>query len=89
METITIEIPDRLKNFVDRKIQSGSFKNSSDVVQALVDVAICAETRVEIDKKLLHSINQIEGGECAPWDPAEDRMLLQVMIRQRIVDAVN
>jgi putative addiction module CopG family antidote len=87
MATVTIELTDRMKNFVDRKVQSGNFKDTNEVVQALLDVAIRFETRAEINKKLLASIEQIERGECAPWDPAEDRKLLQEMIRQRFSDA--
>jgi putative addiction module CopG family antidote len=87
MATVTIELTDRMKSFVERKVQSGNFKDTNEVVQALLDVAIRFETRAEINKKLLASIEQIERGECAPWDPAEDRKLLQEMIRQRFSDA--
>jgi putative addiction module CopG family antidote len=87
MATITVELTEPMKNFVDRKVQSGDFKNSSEVVQALLDVAIRAETRAKLDQRLLAGLDQIERGECSPWEPAEDRRVLQEMIRNRMVDA--
>ena len=83
METMTIELTDSMKDYVNRKVAAGGFKDGSAVVQALVSVAILAETRGEIDQKLLEAVDQIERGECAPWQPGEGRRLLQEMIRQR------
>jgi Arc/MetJ-type ribon-helix-helix transcriptional regulator len=87
MATVTIELTDRMMKFVDGKVQSGSFKDANEAVQALLDVAIRVESRAEIDKKLLEALDQIERGECAPWNPAEDRKMLQEMIRERFLDA--
>jgi hypothetical protein len=32
---------------------------------------------------LLEGLDEVEGGECAPWDPVEDRKVLEEMIRRR------
>ncbi len=87
MPMLTVEISDSVKQFVDRKIQAGGFKDTSAVVQALFDVAIRAEQRSAIDQQLLDAFEEIERGECAPWQPEEDRKLLQEMINQRLVNA--
>lgn len=87
MPTLTVEISDTVKQFVDCKIQAGVFKDTSAVVHALFDVAIRAEQRSAIDKQLLDALEEVERGECAPWQPEEDRKLLQAMILQRLVNA--
>jgi Arc/MetJ-type ribon-helix-helix transcriptional regulator len=83
MATLTIEITDTMKEYVDRKTVTGGFKDSSAFVQALIDIAILAETRAHVDQALLEAVDQVERGECIPWEPGESRRLLHEMIRQR------
>jgi Arc/MetJ-type ribon-helix-helix transcriptional regulator len=80
---MTIEITDTMKEYVDRKVQTGTFKDSNAVVQALFDAAIRAEARAKIDGLLLEAADQIDHGECSPWQPGEARKLLQELIRGR------
>jgi Arc/MetJ-type ribon-helix-helix transcriptional regulator len=83
MATLTIEITDDMKKYVDRQIAKGGFKDGSAVVHALLNVALVAERRAEIDQKLLEAVDQVERGECAPWQPGDARKLLQEIVRQR------
>jgi Arc/MetJ-type ribon-helix-helix transcriptional regulator len=89
MVTLAVEITDTMKKYVDRKIQSGDFRDSSAVVQALFNAALRAEARNQIDEKLLEAVDQIERGEFAPWQPGEGRRLLQEMTRQRAVNGTT
>jgi Arc/MetJ-type ribon-helix-helix transcriptional regulator len=83
MATLTIEITDDMKKYVDRQIAKGGFKDGSAVVHALFNVALVAEKRAEIDQKLLEAIDEIERGECAPWQPGDASKLLQEIVRER------
>lgn len=83
MATMTIEITDGMKDYVDQKIAAGGFKDRSAFVQALLNMAILAETRQQVDEKLLEAVAQIERGECGPWQPGEGHRMLQEMIRER------
>jgi Arc/MetJ-type ribon-helix-helix transcriptional regulator len=83
MATMTIEITDAVKDYVDRKVAAGDFKSGNEAVQGLLDAAIRAECRARIEKELLVAMDEIDRGECAPWNPEEDRKLLQELIRER------
>lgn len=87
MATLTIEITDGLKTYIERQVASGAFKDSSAVVQALFDVAVLAERRDEIDQKLLEAEDEFERGECAPWRPGDTHQLLRDLLHQRGLDA--
>jgi Arc/MetJ-type ribon-helix-helix transcriptional regulator len=78
---MTIEITDRMMEYVDRKVASGAFKD--DVVQMLLDAALRAEARGHLERELLAGIDDIEQGKCTPWKPGEHKALLQELIRQR------
>lgn len=83
MATMTIEITDSMKEYVDRKVASGGFNSSSDVMQRLLNLAMRAEVREQVEKDLLEAIDDIDRGDCAPWQPGEHRKLLQELLRQR------
>ena len=83
MTTLTIEITEDIKEFVDRRVASGSFKDSNSVVLALFHAALLAERRNEIDQKLLEAMDEIDRGECTPWQPGDARKLLDEITRQR------
>lgn len=83
MATLNVEITEPMKQYVDRQIASGGFKNESAVVRALFDVAILGQKRQEVDQMLLVAVDQIERGECSPWQPGESKKMLDEIIRQR------
>jgi Arc/MetJ-type ribon-helix-helix transcriptional regulator len=83
MATLTIEITDDMKKYVDRQIAKGGFKDDSAVVHALFNAALVAERRAEIDQKLLDALDEIDRGACAPWQPGDAGKLLQEIVRQR------
>ncbi len=81
METMTIEITDDMKKYVDRQIASGGFKDGSAVVQAFFSVALLGERRSEFDQKLLEAV-----GECVPWHPGDAQGLFQQIPPDRAQD---
>ncbi len=84
MATLTIEITDDMKKYVDRQIAKGGFKDGSAVMHADLQCRrFVAEKRAEIDQKLLEAIDEIERGECAPWQPGDASKLLQEIVRER------
>jgi Arc/MetJ-type ribon-helix-helix transcriptional regulator len=76
MTTMTIELTEDMKEFVDRRVAAGAFKDGAAVIQALFHVALAAERRDAIDQKLMNAIDEIESGECAPWEPGDAHKLL-------------
>lgn len=85
METLTVQITDDMKKYVDRQIAAGAFKDSSAVVRSLFSVALLQQEREEIDRKLLEAIDEIDRGECTPWHPGDAGKLLQEINRRAVI----
>jgi Arc/MetJ-type ribon-helix-helix transcriptional regulator len=86
MAKITLEITDAMQAYIDRKVATGAFKNTADVVEKLLMLAIRAEQKNDIDAKLLEASDQIDRGECAPWEPGEGRRLLAELTARKAAE---
>jgi Arc/MetJ-type ribon-helix-helix transcriptional regulator len=82
MIELNIEITAAMKEYADRKIATGAFKTTTEVVHSLFNVAMLAERKAEIDRKLLEALDQIERGEFSPWEPGEGQRILDDVIRR-------
>jgi Arc/MetJ-type ribon-helix-helix transcriptional regulator len=86
--TINVNLPDSLKEFVDRKVGSGSFKDASAYLQILIAEAMEAqegfteEQRERIDQMLLESMDSLERGEYAPLRPGEFEDLAKQLVEK-------
>lgn len=87
MATLQINIPDPMKEFVDREIGSGRFKDASTYVQLLIAEAMESHwsnlsdaEKQRIDQLLLESVASFERGECAPVLPGEFEELAKRMV---------
>ena len=73
MVDLNISIPDSMKEFVDRKIGRGRFKDAAAYIQMLIAEAMEAEDhefsekeRERIDQMLLQSADSFDRGDYAP-----------------------
>jgi Arc/MetJ-type ribon-helix-helix transcriptional regulator len=89
MATLNITIPDTMKSFVDSKVGPGRLPDASAYVQLLIaedmetaNLDFSPEEKERIDQLLLEAVDQIERGECAPWQPGEGRKILDEVIRR-------
>ena len=90
MATVNIQSPDRMKEFVDREIDAGRFKDASMFVQLLIAEAMenqepgFSEAEKErIDRLLLESMASFDRGEAVPVRPGEFEELAQRMVEQQ------
>lgn len=67
MATLTVEIPDALKERIDHEVACGRYKDSSTLVQMLLEIAMREQWRSEIDRKLDEALDEIERGDVVPW----------------------
>ena len=67
MTTVTIEISDSSKEFMDREIAAGRFKDSGAVVQTALEQLMRSQWKEDCDKKLEESIEEYERGDFAPY----------------------
>jgi antitoxin ParD1/3/4 len=83
MTTITISLPDPLKQFVDRQVALRGLPGASEFFQDLVTQAISAERRAMIEIKLLEGSEAIDKGEVREMT-SEDWKILRDEYMQRI-----
>ena len=66
MATLTVEIPDALKERLDREVASGRFKDSNTLVQLLLETAIRGQWKEEAEQKIDEALDEIDRGDVAP-----------------------
>ncbi len=89
MATLNINIPEPMKEFVDREINSGRFKDASTFMQLLIadalenqETGFSEAERERIDQMLLESMKSFERGEAVPVEPGEFEKLAKRMVEQ-------
>jgi Arc/MetJ-type ribon-helix-helix transcriptional regulator len=89
MATLNIILPDPMKEFVDRAIGSGRFKDESAFMQFLIADAMetpenefSEEQRERIDQMLLQSTASFDRGDYAPLRPGEFEDVVKRVIEQ-------
>ena len=89
MATFNITIPEPMKEFVDREINSGRFKDASMFVQLLIaetmatqEAGFSEEEKDRIDLLLLESMASYDRGEAVPVRPGEFEELAKRMVEQ-------
>lgn len=63
MATLTVEISDSLKERLDREIAAGSAKDRDALVQILLEAAIDARWKEEVENKIDEALDEIERGD--------------------------
>jgi Arc/MetJ-type ribon-helix-helix transcriptional regulator len=67
MATLTVEIPDALKERLDREVASGRFKDNSTLVRVLLEVAMRSQWKEDAEQKIDEALDEVERGDVAPW----------------------
>jgi antitoxin ParD1/3/4 len=55
MSTITIELPDALKAFIDERVAEGGYRDASEFVQSLLEAELLRRVGREVDELLLEA----------------------------------
>jgi Arc/MetJ-type ribon-helix-helix transcriptional regulator len=63
MATLTVQIGESLKERLDREVESGRAKSHDDLVQLLLESAIDAKWKDEVDLKIIEALDDIERGD--------------------------
>ena len=82
MTSMTIELPNAIKEFVERKANAGNFPTPAEYVQALVANAFRAEERALIDQQLLEALDEYERGESSEWTQDEFQKIREDYLRR-------
>jgi predicted transcriptional regulator len=63
LATLTVEITDSLNERLERELAAGRAKDRSALVQFLLESAIDAQWKEEVEKKIDEALDEIERGE--------------------------
>jgi Arc/MetJ-type ribon-helix-helix transcriptional regulator len=78
MTNLNLKLPDHMMEFVETRIGPGKFKDAHAYLQFLIaedmqnyQIAFTDDEKARIDQKLLEALEEIERGECRPWEVGE------------------
>ena len=87
--SLTIEVSDATKQYLESRVGPGKFKDvgayaawliTSDMESQRMDFT--PEEKARVETMLLEALDQVERGECSPWQPGEGRKILDKVIEQ-------
>jgi Arc/MetJ-type ribon-helix-helix transcriptional regulator len=67
MATVTVEITDSSKEFLDQQIASGRFKDANALMQAAIDQLMRTQWKTGAERKIDEALNEYERGEFTSW----------------------
>jgi Arc/MetJ-type ribon-helix-helix transcriptional regulator len=71
MATVTIEITEASKEFMDREIASGRFKDTSALVQLALEQLMRTQWKEDAERKIDEALDEYERGEFTPWQKGD------------------
>jgi Arc/MetJ-type ribon-helix-helix transcriptional regulator len=83
MATLTVEIPDTLKDRLDREVASGRFKDSSALVQVLLEAAMRMQWKEDAEQKIDQALDEVERGETAPWKKGDSARMGREYLQEK------
>jgi Arc/MetJ-type ribon-helix-helix transcriptional regulator len=83
MATLTVEIPDALKERLDQEIAAGRFKDSSTLVQMLLEDVMRDEWKADAELKIEEALDEVARGDVAPWKKGDFAAMGREYLRQK------
>ena len=83
MATLTVEITDTLSERLEREVAAGRAKDRNSLVQSLLEAAMDARWKAEIDKKLDESLAEVERGEVSAHQQGDCGRLGREYLKQK------
>lgn len=71
MATVTIEITDASKEFMEREIASGRFKDASALVQLALEQLMRTQWKDDCERKIDEALDEYERGDVTPWQKGD------------------
>lgn len=71
MTPLQVSLPNDLKEFVERKVASGSFHDADEYLRSLVERASVEEARERLEALVLEGIEDIEAGNGVEMTPED------------------
>ncbi len=82
METLTISLPESIKEFIDAQVAEGAYESAEEFISALVREEQKRKARAKVDALLIEGLNS---GEATPMTP-QDWEELKLNLRNRLAN---
>lgn len=82
MKSMVIEMPEKMKEFVEQEVSQGNFQTPSALFQALVADLIRARAKKDLEQSLLDALDEYERGEYTVWKKGDTRKLAEDIIER-------
>lgn len=82
MESIVIEVPEKMKQFVEQQVRQGNYQSASAMFQSLVADLIRTRARKELEQSLVDALDEYERGECTEWTRDDIQIIKDDYIRR-------
>ena len=82
MESMMIEMPEKMKKFVEQEVHQGNFQTTSALFQSLVADMIRMRAKKEVEQSLLDALDEYERGECTEWTKDDIQKIKEDYIRR-------
>ena len=89
MATVTIEISDVAKAYMEREVASGRFNNPSALVQLALDQLMNTQWKAESDAKIDEALREFERGAVTVWKKGDSEKRSREYLNERLGLAVN
>ena len=83
MATVTIDISDASKEFVDREIASGRFKDTNALMQTALDQLMRTQWKENVDRKIDEALDEYERGDFTPWQDGDFEKMGREYLKQK------
>jgi predicted transcriptional regulator len=83
MATLTVEIPDSLYDRLDREVAAGRAKDRDALVQILLESAMNAEWKREVESKIDEAITEIEQGDFVTHNQGDCGRMARDYLKQK------
>jgi Arc/MetJ-type ribon-helix-helix transcriptional regulator len=83
MATVTIDISDTAKDFMDREIASGRFKDTNALMQTALDHLMRTQWKELADRKINEALDEYERGDFTPWQDGDCEKMGREYLQQK------
>jgi hypothetical protein len=72
-----------LKKRLDREVTSGRFKDTSVLVQMLLEVAIRMQWKEDVEKKIGEALDEVERGDVVGWKKGDSAKMGREYLQEK------
>ena len=89
MPILTVEISDTLNERLERELALGKERDRSAFVQSLLESAMNARWKEDVENKIDESLDEIERGEVVPYEKGDCGRMAREYLKEKLARETN